>query len=368
MSLTSRRVSDGYASTPAQPINKELSEEAKQRNKELIDALNKAAALPEPVERKDKSADYVYATLGVDENSVISNDDIELSYKTNVELAFGYESSFNTYITITITNKTNKTIFIDQANTFLVSNGESSPYYVPIAYSSSTSKTGDANAGTFAGAMGIHDYQTNVSTSTVYSQRVISIPPMSQKRLDSKSMFPTRSHLHCPGVYLTWVKFGKTYEGSLAFYFGDRRNIIKLGETFSFSYDNSPLKFKFFVTYSFKEDCEVTNSVSLNLFMNKVIGYNGGAWTGQWVKENRINPTFTPKIIFNDFSGCFRGGSEQTRTHTQHVSIFDGSKSAPIAKCSTPSAKTFFRPLSACTPYRHSDTMPPTAKKLPTTG
>ena len=88
------------ASTPMQPTNTELSEEAKQRNKELITALNKAASLPEPVERKDKSADYVYATLGVDKNSVISNDDIELSYETNVELAFGYESSFNTYITI----------------------------------------------------------------------------------------------------------------------------------------------------------------------------------------------------------------------------------------------------------------------------
>ena len=259
------------ASTPSQPINKELSEEAKQRNKELINALNKAASLPEPVKRKDKSAYYVYATLGVDENSVISNDDIELSYETAVEYNAGWDHiGYNTYITITITNKTNKTVFIDQANTFLVSNGESSPYYIPAAYSSSTSKTGDANAGTFAGAMGIHDYQTNISTSTVYSQRVVSIPPMSQKRLDSKSMFPTRSHLCCPGVYLTWFKCGKTYKGDLSFYFGE--NKMKLGETFSFSKDNSPLKFKCFVTYSFNEDCEVTNSVSLNLFMNKVIG------------------------------------------------------------------------------------------------
>ena len=81
----------------------------------------------------------------------------------------------------------------------------------------------------------------------------------------------------------------------------------------------------------------------------------------------RLDPTFTPKNIFNEFSGCFQGGSEQTRTHTQHVSIWGVGKSDPIAECSTPSARTFFRPLSACTPYRHSDTMPPTAKKLPTT-
>ena len=32
------------------------------------------------------------------------------------------------------------------------------------------------------------------------------------------------------------------------------------------------------------------------------------------------NPTFTPKIIFSDFSSYFQGGSEQIRTHNQQVS------------------------------------------------
>ena len=260
------------ASTPAQPMNKELSDEAKQRNKELIDALNKAAALPEHKEPKDKNAVGVYATLGLDENSIVCNDDIELSYT-----AKGNNFANCHDVVLTIKNTTNNTVFVDLANTFLISNGESSPYYVPTAYSSSKSKTGDANAGTFAGAMGIHDYQTNVSTSTVYSQRVISIPPMSQKTLNTKSLFPPCSLIR-PGVYVNCNN-----NHILKFYFGEEC-ALKQGETFSFTQENSPLKWSFFVTYSYKEDCEVTNSVSLNIFMKKVIGY-GNKWKGGWIGE-----------------------------------------------------------------------------------
>lgn len=295
-------------SATEQPMNTELSEEAKQRNKELIDALNKAAMLPEPVEMNDKSADFVFATLGVDNNSIICNDDIELSYNVDADYIMGVGSAFKSDFILTITNKTNKIIYIDLANTFLSSDGESSPYYVPVAYSSSTSKTGDANAGTFAGALGIHDYQTNVSTSTVYSQRIVSIPPLQQKRLNSKYMFPTRTHLCSSGLSLLWYKSGKEYCGNLRFYFGERRNVLKLNETFSFNQENSPLKFTCFVTYSFKEDCEVTNSISLSLFMNKVMGYYGGAWTGWVPTEKRIsNYNSTAYIIGFPYSGNIEG-------------------------------------------------------------
>lgn len=132
----------------------EMSEEAKQRNKELIDAANYAASLPE-YEKPDynKAAYYGCATFGIESNSIMCNDDIELSFETDANATYGNS------IRLIISNKSNHTIFIDQANTFFVRCGESSPYYVPTAYSSSTSKTGDANAGTFAGALGIHVFR-----------------------------------------------------------------------------------------------------------------------------------------------------------------------------------------------------------------
>lgn len=267
MSSASTPTQQATAPAASQPMNTELSEEAKRRNKDLIDAANRAATQPEYYGSIDnKLAHSVFATLGIADNSIISNDDVELSYSNESK----YEEST---ISLTVMNKTNKIIYLDLANTSFISEGESSPYYIPIAYSSSKSKTGDANAGTFAGAMGIHDYQTNIQTSTVYSQRVISIPPMSQKKLDTKWMFPTHNHLICHGVYCQHDKERKM----ITFNFGDKKssNALRNGETFCFDQDNSPIKFTFFVTYSFNEDCESSNSVSLNLFMKKVIGFTG---------------------------------------------------------------------------------------------
>ena len=310
--LSGNSIPTQKTTTPAtvQPMNTELSEEAKQRNKELIDAVNYAASAPESNELSDNRAVNVYATLGVDDNSIMCNDDIELSFETN--------GGF--HILLIINNKSNRTIYIDQANTFFISSGESSPYYVPMAYSSSTSKTGDANAGSFAGAMGIHDYQTNISTNTVYSQRVVSIPPMSQKRLESKWLFPTRSHLCCPGVYFAYIKYGKQYYGQVYTRFAEEKkspDILKNGETLNYSYGNSPLKFTFFVTYSFKEDCEITNSISLNLFMKKVIGYTA--------KGTLLPVNFgSPEKVISDLTStnCYIG--TQTIDNTSSYYNFEG--------------------------------------------
>ena len=312
--LSSSSTQTEKATTTTQQMNTELSEAAKQRNKELIDAVNYAASAPESNELSDNRAVNVYATLGVDDNSIMCNDDIELSFETN--------GGF--HILLIINNKSNRTIYIDQANTFFISSGESSPYYVPMAYSSSTSKTGDANAGSFAGAMGIHDYQTNISTNTVYSQRVVSIPPMSQKRLESKWLFPTRSHLCCPGVYFAWIKYGKQYYGQVYTRFAEGKksqDILKNGETLNYSYGNSPLKFTFFVTYSFKEDCEITNSISLNLFIKKVIGYTTKGTAASFLLAVNYG---SPEKVISDLTSTNYFIGIQTIDNTSSYYNFEG--------------------------------------------
>ena len=220
--LSSASTPTEKATTTAQPMNIELSEAAKQRNKELIDALNKAASLPEHEKPKDKLAYSFYATIGVEDNSVMCNDDIEISFEARSDIYWGTGRNGSANISFTIKNNTNKTIFIDLAETYFVSNGESSAYYIPTAYSSSTSKTGDANAGTFAGAMGIHDYQTNISTSTVYSQRIISIPPNSYKGLDERQLFMKNQDI-CQGVWTYFQNYSKKYYRHVEFRFGNKK-------------------------------------------------------------------------------------------------------------------------------------------------
>ena len=276
--LSSSSTPTQKATTPiaSQPMNTELSEAAKQRNKELIDALNKSASLPEHEKPKDKLAYSFYATIGVEDNSVMCNDDIEISFEARSDIYCGVGRNGSANISFTIKNNTNKTIFIDLAETYFVSNGESSAYYVPTAYSSSTSKTGDANAGTFAGAMGIHDYQTNISTSTVYSQRIISIPPKSYKELDYRQLFMKNQDI-CQGVWTYWQEYSKNRSyRHVAFRFGNKKEspntFLKEGEIINFTSSNSPLKFNFYVTYSFEEECKATNQLSVNLYMKRLIG------------------------------------------------------------------------------------------------
>lgn len=276
--LSSSSTPTQKATTPiaSQPMNTELSEAAKQRNKELIDALNKSASLPEHEKPKDKLAYSFYATIGVEDNSVMCNDDIEISFEARSDIYCGVGRNGSANISFTIKNNTNKTIFIDLAETYFVSNGESSAYYVPTAYSISTSKTGDANAGTFAGAMGIHDYQTNISTSTVYSQRIISIPPKSYKELDYRQLFMKNQDI-CQGVWTYWQEYSKNRSyRHVAFRFGNKKEspntFLKEGEIINFTSSNSPLKFNFYVTYSFEEECKATNQLSVNLYMKRLIG------------------------------------------------------------------------------------------------
>ena len=104
---------------------------------------------------------------------------------------------------VTLTNKSNKTIYVDLANCFVMQNGLAKPYYVPSATSTSQSSTsgGAINMGAVAGSIGVGGAlgtlaggvtmggsNTNTSTTTTYSQRIISIPPMSSISLDPQDI------------------------------------------------------------------------------------------------------------------------------------------------------------------------------------
>lgn len=103
----------------------------------------------------------------------------------------------------------------------------------------------------------------------------------------------------CPGVYSHWWKYGKANYATTHFRFTDSKknpDALKVGETLNYSSANSPLKFTFYVTYSFKEDCETTNNISLNLFIKKVIGHKS---TGS-MQNIDSTPYFDVHMQFDD--------------------------------------------------------------------
>ncbi|MBQ9203762.1 MAG: hypothetical protein IJ155_05935 [Prevotella sp.] len=102
-------------------------------------------------------------------------------------------------IIISLKNKTNKPIYIDLANSYILQNEQAKPYYVPTVTSTTQggSSGGSVNLGAITGALGVGGTigrlangvsvggsNSNVNTKTTYSQRIVSIPPMSSLALD----------------------------------------------------------------------------------------------------------------------------------------------------------------------------------------
>lgn len=293
-------------STPQ--LNDEVSEEAKQRNRELIESIN--GLNPICTGGKSGDANKVFCTLGVTENSVLSNDELEISItigqfvyegKSKVSFCIPYWSydTRNHAMEISLKNKTTKTIYIDLGNTFFIRGENAQSYYVPSASSTSnTSNSGvGVNAGAVASAMGIGGSigklaggvtvgggSSSTTVDITYSQRVIAIPPKSSKVLDAQLMFG--NDYKPQGIYV--YKLDNYSRFFLKFYIIDKNKPvgkkkelfskykIQIGETFSYDYEHAPIKFAFMTTYSLTEDCTQTKSMSFELYSKNIMGFKYG--------------------------------------------------------------------------------------------
>lgn len=105
---------------------------------------------------------------------------VATSTTTNIVPAFVYSSPC---VMLDITNRSNKTIYVDLGDTYFVNGGESIRYYVPTSHvNSSTSSTGGAVNIGFGVTLG--GGGTNSNTTMTYAERVIAIPPGVTKSFD----------------------------------------------------------------------------------------------------------------------------------------------------------------------------------------
>ena len=279
-----------------------VSEEAKQRNQELIASINNAEPIYTGKEENkgEKDARYIFLLLGIGENSMLANDEVEISLEIghipclepgtgryNKKGLYSSECSYyNHAFSATIKNKTSRTLYIDLGNTFFVRGEIATAYYVPSATSTaSTASSGvSVNAGSVAGALGIGGTvgklasginvgggNSSATVNVTYSQRVIAIPPKSSKFLDYKYLFDGYScegfHVYEAGSkympFTTEINFlnaqGKKYK-------------YKQMEFHEFSQATSPMRFSFFLAYSYTEDCAITKSMEVEMFVRGMIG------------------------------------------------------------------------------------------------
>ena len=229
---------------------------------------------------------------------------------------FASKSYANPGIKLRVKNKSGKTLYLDLGNTFIMRKGVAMAYYVPSSTSTSNSSSSGMGVnlgavagavgvggalGTLASGIGVGGSSTSATVNTTYSQRVISVPPMSVKELDVQLMFPN-VETYCDG-------FGIQDYAAPNFYFlpefsfatkesGNYNN----GETHNFSEETSPVKFGFFVSYSDTENCQNEKKLAFNLYLRQIIGFD------KKVSDMYAGASLLPKVI-PDYKNypCFVG-------------------------------------------------------------
>lgn len=280
----------------------DLSPEAKAENEKLIALLNNRDAVKyineEKKGKKGKTTYlHLFAHFLADENSVFTNEDVEISIasisfagisnKKPVELfenRLGECQAFR----YSIKNKTNKTIFIDLGRSYFIRNGQASPYYIPTASTSSTSSSsgGSVNLGAITGALGVGGVvntlasgvnigggNTNGMTNTVYSQRIVSIPPMSTLSLEPQK-------LSVPGCkWPTEVEIDECFsndnsEGLDLLIKREKGEFFSVGHFVELNRETTPLKFGNFISYSFTEDFKAIKSIKQDVYLARLVALN----------------------------------------------------------------------------------------------
>lgn len=236
--------------------------------------------IDEKVKAKDKKANAFYAVCQLKNGSVMEDDNIKGEYKIIEEMGY------NIALQLTLQNKTDKTIYLDLGNTFIMRGGEATAYYIPSATSTGkeSSAGGSMNLGGVSNALGVGGAAGNIlsgvnvgggssksSTTTTYAQRVIAIPPRSKKTLDDKLLFPVGSEKLYTNVDI-WA-LGKSYIAT-------NLNLkLKEGESLEYNEDNSPVNVSSYTSYSFNEECKETFPLQANFYIKQIIGYRNSKWT-----------------------------------------------------------------------------------------
>ena len=254
-----------------------IKKEADFRNAEILSLYNRKYELKARSRMDDSEAKQCMIIMGVHSSSVMSTDDIEMTFERKELVGYAV------YV-INLKNKTDKVIFIDKGNSFKVYNDDASFCYYDMTKQTTYTHGGSVGAslavGSVANIMGIGGLagqlaqginiggaNTNSVSTTIAQQRYIAIPPHGSKNLTDEK----------------WLKMGnkeKLVEQAESFSWGNddiKKEIkvtrgLKNGEISTYSENESPWKREFFITYSTTEDFATYSTLNAKLYISEFIG------------------------------------------------------------------------------------------------
>lgn len=295
-------------------------------NEELIAEYNNAKfdyILRYPDKKKEKKAELFMGTLGVTASSILSTDDIEISFK-QIIIDYDYynirgesvgETKYHQYLSlgqrrkyaILIRNKTARAIYVDKAACFAVSSiGTTKTYFDSQEYTvtetKNTSSGASVNLGSVANALGVGGVvgtlangvsvggdkgSFNAATTTHKDNRILTVPPHASVALsvDGTKVHPTE-------------KNSSIITGSYEYYDISDES-LNADEIKNYSEENTPKSFKYMITYSFEKEFNQSFMVTFGTYLKSIFGATDKRNTSTGMKKVKsyINPVSSKAIV-----------------------------------------------------------------------
>ena len=269
-------------------------------NAALIEEFNRvddALFAAQRADRKDKKANEWYGTLGVTKSSVLSSDEIQISFFNEAisyhDTPYDYNggelyglSGYSGKFCVEILNKTSQTVYVDKANSFRIEpDGSYHVYYnaQQTTVNHGGASGGGVNLGAVTGALGIGGAVNTLaggvsvggkndhSVSTTYAdQRVVAIPPHGKMVLSKDEPIIIKE-----ANTFRWA----TYK--MASFSEDFKNVmlpqLQKGEYEAFDEANSPATKRYMLAYSTDSEFKSGKQLEFSLYVREVIGV-GTTW------------------------------------------------------------------------------------------
>ena len=329
---TASTASPQPASSAAFGVNPNLKED----NLKLVRAFNQRGL---QLLGKEKSANCAVGLLGIREGSVIETPEVKLRFDMKKKLRqrvsglltgnqildedhlmdlterFEYLTGRKELcISVIVENKTDNFIYIDLANCILQVGENSNPFYIPMATTNTSANSSgtSVNMGAITGAIGIGGAvgklakgvnvgsgNTNTTSTTIFSQRYVSIPPRATLSIVPQDLggwtwgfnniLTIKSKVLEPYIP-DFLKLGflKEKDHIYKFDFGN----LKTGEQIDIP-QNSITAFGIRMTYALDEQFSAMQSMHIDFFLNKVVG---ARYYGFEVDLSKFNRDQSPLI------------------------------------------------------------------------
>lgn len=296
--------SDGPRFVEPQPASDNAALIASYNNHPTLEYLDKK---PQP----DKFTHYFISLWGIEDNSILSDDNVEIGFEKVYLEGDKYRSVIGHYIKVR--NKTNKPLYVDLASCYKIMNGGYSvPYFTNSVYNEGTSGTvgGSLNLGAVAGALGVggalgtlasgvnvgksHTQSTGISTA---EQQILTVPPMGSIALPGSKVSNGKKILECyEPIYFYNPHVSDSRKSDALKY--EMLNMVTIGEDVSqqkvlddqsatretlnirrwiqtdYTLDETPKKIGRLITYSTSPDFSTYTTLPVNLYMRGAFGIN----------------------------------------------------------------------------------------------